>query len=100
MAFSVPSFEAWLLLHYAEAKGLHSQIEVESAPKTHWPTFTKTAKPKFTMEQIQQAISRASRKVGTEYASIEEFDEQVGRHASVTTVHLLVQLLLASLYGR
>ena len=52
------------------------------------------------MDQIQQAVSRASHKVGTEYASIEEFDEQVGRHASVTTVHLLVQLLLASLYGK
>ncbi|MGV0347217.1 hypothetical protein, partial [Corynebacterium coyleae] len=63
-------------------------------------TGIMTPQPKFTMEQIQQAVSRASRKVGTEYASIEEFDEQVGRHASVTTVHLLVQLLLASLYGR
>ncbi|OFL92913.1 hypothetical protein [Corynebacterium sp. HMSC055D05] len=79
---------------------MRSQKEVEAALKTHWPTFTKIAKPKFTMEQIQQAVSRASRKVGTEYASIEEFDEQVGRHASVTTVHLLVQLLLASLYGK
>lgn len=100
VAFSVPAFEVWLLLHYAEAKGVRSQKEVETALKAHWPTFTKTAKPKFTMEQIQQAVSRASRKVGTEYASIEEFDEQVGRHAAVTTVHLLVQLLLASLYRK
>lgn len=100
VAFSVPAFEVWLLLHYAEAKRLRSQKEVEAALKMHWPTFTKTAKPKFTIEQIQQAVSRASRKVGTEYSSIEEFDEQVGRHASVTTVHLHMQLLFASLYGK
>ncbi|WP_431832117.1 RloB family protein [Corynebacterium coyleae] len=53
VAFSVPAFEVWLLLHYAEAKGVRSQKEVETALKAHWPTFTKTAKPKFTMEQIQ-----------------------------------------------
>lgn len=99
VALSVPAFEMWLLLHYSNAKGLLTQKEVEAALGQHWPNFTKTAKPRFTLAQVNQAIERADQKVTDPVSSLSELDSEVGRHASVTTVHLLVKLILKSLYG-
>lgn len=101
VGFTVPQFEYWLLLHFDDGKGTRTQREVEEKLKQCWPNYHKTARPQFTVEQVNQAVGRASVKVSdTGVTTLDEFDEKIGRHSSVTTVHFLVELILASLYGR
>lgn len=100
VGFSVPQFEYWLLLHFVDAKGASSQKDVLDSLMQHWPAYTKTAQPNFTVEEVRQAISRARGKVCEQPDTLGDFDEHVGRHTASTTVHLLAERIITSLYRR
>ena len=100
VGFSVPQFEYWLLLHFTDAKGASSKKDVLDSLMQHWPTYTKAAQPNFTVEDVRQAIARARRKVSEQPDSFKDFAEHIGRHTASTTVHLLAERLITSLYRR
>lgn len=100
VGFSVPQFEYWLLLHFVDAKGTSSQKDVLDSLMQHWPAYTKTAQPNFTVEEVRRAISRARRKVCEQPDTLEDFDKRIGRHTASTTVHLLAERIITSLYRR
>lgn len=100
VGLTVPQFEYWLVLHFDDGKGLLTQREVEEKLGQYWPNYSKTARPQFTVEQVNQAVSRAHCKVKKPVQTLPEFDSTIGRHSAVTTVHFLVELLFASLYGK
>ena len=41
VGFSVPQFEYWLLLHFADAKGASTQKDVLDSLMQHWPAYAK-----------------------------------------------------------
>lgn len=100
VGFSVPQFEYWLLLHFADAKGASTQKDVLDSLMQHWPASAKTAQPSFTVDDVRCAIARAEAKVREPPDSLTDFDEHVGRHTASTPVHLLAERIIASLYGR
>lgn len=100
VGFSVPQFEYWLLLHFADAKGASTQKDVLDSLMQHWPSYAKTAQPSFTLDDVRRAIARAEVKVREPIDSLTDFDEHVGRHTASTTVHLLAERIITSLYGR
>ncbi|OHO81429.1 hypothetical protein HMPREF2736_06530 [Corynebacterium sp. HMSC036E10] len=100
VGFSVPQFEYWLLLHFVDAKGTSSQKDVLDSLMQHWPAYTKTAQPNFTVEEVRRAISRARRKVCEQPDTLEDFDKHIGRHTASTMVHLLAERIITSLYRR
>ena len=66
----------------------------------HWPAYAKTAQPSFTVDDVRCAIARAGAKVREPLDSLRDFDEHVGRHTASTTVHLLAERIITSLYGK
>lgn len=100
VGFTVPQFEYWLLLHFADAKGASTQKDVLDSLMQHWPSYAKTAQPSFTVDDVRRAIARAGAKVREPLDSLGDFDEHVGRHTASTTVHLLAQRIITSLYGK
>lgn len=88
VAFSNPSFEYWLLLHFEDGNGVGNQRECEKRLKICWPDYNKRVPiNKFDLRTVKKAIERAKQRN-------QPPSKGWSGRPGVTTVYVLVERML------
>ena len=94
IAYTKPQFEWWFLLHYRDGAGIVTKSECLAALRDKQPNYQKGKALPITLDQVNDALSRANKLRIQRDTPIAELHEKAG---ALTTVHFLVHDLLTAI---